>query len=105
MEKSAKSNMNNGKRSVYTITHKTELPILVENNKNIKKLFDDYEEHCGLANDCNGMGYGEMFRMLKDALKGSHKDVYDNEKEAAKNSGLLETDPRSVYETVKALLL
>jgi len=51
------------------------------------------------------MGFGEMFKYLAQALQGSHKDVDNNEKKTAKTSGELESDPRAIYERVKALLL
>ena len=84
-------------RSVFTVKTESKLPILEESNRKIREYYVEFKSHCQLANDGLGMSKQEMLILQAQSLRGSHKQVYDNEVKTARAKGEYETDGLRVH--------
>ena len=93
------------RRGAIRVEPKVAWPVLDQDNLNVDEFFDEYENICGLANDCRGLGPQEMLLALKASLRGSRLDTYNNMRQICQEDGTLTTDPGGVYAAIKAKLL
>ena len=97
---------NNRKRSTVTAV-KTEVkwPRLSDeasDTKDVRDFYEQFEEVCGMANDCNGMGPQDMLLALRHLCMGSRLKTFTNIYKREARAGTVKTDPAAVYQMIKA---
>ena len=93
------------RRGAIRIEPKVLWPVLDQDNVDVDEFFDEYENICGLANDCQGLAPMEMLLALKSCLRGSRLDTYNNMKQLCQEDGTFRSTPAVVYEAIKEKLL
>ena len=69
--------------------------------RDVSHFYEEFEDVCGLANSCRGMGHREMLLALRARCRGSRLKTYQNLYRAAWKSGEVVSDPEAVYERIK----
>ena len=71
----------------------------------VEKVFQNFEQNCGLANDNKGMAPKERLITLKSILKGAKEKIYENKEKLFRATGEWDSDPEGCYLSIKARLL
>ncbi|CAL1170400.1 unnamed protein product [Cladocopium goreaui] len=88
--------------SVKTDLHWPTLGDERADSRDVSQFYEEFEDVCGLANSCRGMGHREMLLALRARCRGSRLKTYQNMYKAAWKAGEVLSDPGSVYEKIKA---
>ena len=65
-------------------------------------FYEEFEDVCALANNCNKMSARERLLALRGRCRGSRLKTYTNAYRAAWKSGEVLNDPEAVYARIKA---
>lgn len=73
--------------------------------KNVAEFYKSFEDHCGLANNCQGMGKREMLIALCSRCKGSRLKTFQNIYRQEIRAENIENNPEAVYKRIKSKYL
>ena len=70
--------------------------------RDVSQFYEEFEDVCALANNCNGMSFREQLLALRGRCRGSRLKTYTNVYRAAWKSGEVLNDPKAVYDRIKS---
>ena len=70
--------------------------------KQVKEFYENFEDNCDLANDCDGMNFREKLVALRGRCRGTRLKSYQNIYRREWRAGTITEDAQSVYEMIKA---
>jgi len=70
--------------------------------RDVREFYETFEDVCGLANDCNGMGPEDMLLALRPLCTGSRLKSFMNIYKRESRAGTVRADPAKVYQLIKA---
>ncbi len=80
-------------------------PVLQSEDLDVDEFYEEFESVCGFANDMRGLFPLEKLLALKQSLRGSRHETYENIKRQCQENGTFLSDPEGVYEIIKGKLL
>ena len=80
-------------------------PTLGGDDQDVEEFFEQFEELCGLANDGLGMSDKEKLKVLLSCLRGTREKTYRVIHKLNRANGRVASDPRGVFEDIKARLM
>ena len=70
--------------------------------RDVSQFYEEFEDVCALANNCQGMSFREQLLALRGRCCGSRLKTYTNVYRAAWKSGEVLSDPKAVSARIKS---